>query len=122
MPSIDALLGIEGVTAAAYWRSWHGVPVKWKALSRRPIPSDWHQVGPRQSARNPKNHLASHPVHAMLNYGYALLESHVRIRIAAEGLNPTLGVLHRARRDVMPLCSILWSRYGPSLIRRCFGW
>lgn len=97
VPSIDALLGIEGVTAAVYWRSWHEMPVRWKGLSRRPVPIEWHQVGPRQSARNPKNHLASNPVHAMLNYGYALLESHVRIGIAAEGLNPSLGVLHRNR-------------------------
>jgi CRISPR-associated protein Cas1 len=41
----------------------------------------------------------------MLNYGYALLESHVRLGIAAEGLNPSLGVLHRPRpgRDALVL-------------------
>jgi CRISPR-associated protein Cas1 len=120
--SIDALLGIEGVTAAVYWRSWHEVPIRWKGLSGRPIPSEWHQVGPRQSSRNPRNHLASHPVHAMLNYGYGLLESHVRIEIAAEGLNPSLGVLHRARPGRDALVLDLWSRCGPLLISLCLHW
>jgi CRISPR-associated protein Cas1 len=97
--SVSELLGIEGRSAQAYFRSWHGVPVRWKGTSRHPIPDKWFQVGPRTSARNRKNHWASHPVHAMLNYGYAVLESQVRTQLVHEGLDLTFGMMHTMRPD-----------------------
>jgi CRISPR-associated protein Cas1 len=40
------------------------------------------------------DHHATHPVNAMLNYAYAVLESQVRIATVSQGLDPTIGYLH----------------------------
>ena len=44
-----------------------------------------------------RNRHAPHPVHAMLNYTYAVLESQVRIATVSQGLDPTIGYLHTSR-------------------------
>jgi CRISP-associated protein Cas1 len=46
---------------------------------------------------------ATHPVNAMLNYAYAVLESQVRITTLSQGLDPTVGYLHACR----PGCAAL---------------
>jgi CRISP-associated protein Cas1 len=40
------------------------------------------------------NRNATHPVNAMLNYAYGILENQVRRRVIAAGLDPTIGALH----------------------------
>jgi CRISPR-associated protein Cas1 len=94
--SIEKLLEIEGRAAYSYFAAWQALPLKWKGLGRRPIPEDWHQVGPRTSGRNKigTNRNATHPVNAILNYAYAVLESRVRTQIVADGYDPTIGFLH----------------------------
>ena len=96
--SLAALLGVEGRTAQAYFAAWQSIPIRWKGLTRRAIPDDWHRVGQRQSLNGTRtkgrNRHASHPVNAMLNYAYAVLESQVRMQIVAEGLDPAIGYLH----------------------------
>jgi CRISPR-associated endonuclease Cas1 len=100
--SLAALLGIEGRTAQAYFAAWQSIPIQWKGLTRRAIPEDWHRVGQRQSLigtrTKGRNRHASHPVNAMLNYAYAILESQVRMQIVAEGFDPTIGYLHTSTR------------------------
>jgi len=44
-----------------------------------------------------RNRHATHPVNAMLNYVYAVLESHVRIATVSQGLDPMIGYLHSRR-------------------------
>lgn len=44
-----------------------------------------------------RNRHATHPVNAMLNYAYAVLESQVRIATVSGGLDPTIGYLHTCR-------------------------
>lgn len=94
--SLKMLRGIEGRSALLYFSAWRELPIKWKGLGRRPIPGDWHRIGPRTSANNGKgyNRDASHPMNAILNYAYSVLESHVRIEIVSEGYDPTIGYLH----------------------------
>ena len=94
--SLKLLRGIEGRSAFLYFSAWRDFPIKWKGLGRRPIPDDWHQIGPRTSANNVKgyNRDASHPVNAILNYAYAVLEGHVRVQIISQGYDPTIGYLH----------------------------
>jgi CRISPR-associated protein Cas1 len=94
--TIDALLGIEGRAAFSYFSAWQSLPLQWKGIGRRPIPGDWHQIGPRTSGKNRvgTNRNATHPVNAILNYAYAVLESQVRMQIAADGYDPTIGFLH----------------------------
>jgi len=44
------------------------------------------------------NRHATHPVNAMLNYAYAVLESQVRIAVVSQGLDPTIGYLHASKK------------------------
>ena len=38
--------------------------------------------------------MATHPVNAMLNYLYGMLEIRTRIEVIADGFDPTEGILH----------------------------
>ena len=49
------------------------------------------------------NRGATHPVNAILNYAYAILEGQVRIAVVAEGFLPTLGFLHAHKPDRLAL-------------------
>jgi len=46
---------------------------------------------------------ASDPFNALLNYGYAILESQCRKALNSVGLEPTVGFLHEARQTKYPL-------------------
>ena len=97
--SIRELLGVEGRAAFTYLNSWQSLPFRWEGTGRHPIPDEWYQIGQRQSfvGKKPRNNNASHPVNAILNYAYAVLESQVRIQIVAAGYDPTIGLLHSGR-------------------------
>jgi CRISPR-associated endonuclease Cas1 len=100
--SVRELLGAEGRVAYAYFNAWRSLPLQWKGLGRRPIPEDWRCVGQRQSLNTRKkgrNRFASHPVNAILNYAYAVLEAQVRMQIVAEGYDANIGYLHASNPD-----------------------
>lgn len=105
--SLGKLLGIEGTSAASYFLAWQAVRLKWKRLKSRPIPVDWLSFGQRTSNKGKKGYNidATHPVNALLNYAYAILESHVRIRVIAKGFDPKIGYLHayKENRDSLVL-------------------
>jgi CRISPR-associated endonuclease Cas1 len=80
-----------------YFRSWRPIELKWSG--QKPIPEEWRRIGPRVSPKSGTNREATHPVNAMLNYGYAFLECQVRLSIAAAGLDPYLGYFHTQWRE-----------------------
>ena len=43
--TISELRALEANCAAAYFRSWVGMPIKWRGISRRPIPDNWYFIG-----------------------------------------------------------------------------
>jgi CRISP-associated protein Cas1 len=93
--NISELRALEANCAASYFRSWAGMPIKWRGTSRRPIPDNWHSVGVRSSPYYlAGNRNAAHPVNAILNYAYAALESEIRIKAISDGYDPTIGVMH----------------------------
>lgn len=92
--TISDLLGIEGSAAALYFRCWHSLPLKWKGTGKKPIPKDWLHIGPRM-ADEKRNQFATHPVNAMLNYAYAMLQHQVQGIILAAGFDPTIGTIHK---------------------------
>lgn len=95
--SIDALLGIEGRAGYTYFNAWRSFPLRWKQGGRRPIPDEWRCIGKRSSfvsGSNRPNRHATHPVNAMLNYAYGVLETQVRAHTVGAGLDPTLGFFH----------------------------
>jgi len=54
---------------------------------------------------------ASDPANALLNYGYAILESECRKAVNSVGLEPTVGFLHEARQTKYPLVYDLMEPY-----------
>jgi CRISP-associated protein Cas1 len=92
---ISELRALEANCAAAYFRSWVGMAIKWRGTSRRPIPDNWSSIGQRSSPYHlAGNRNAAHPVNAILNYAYAALESEIRIKSISEGYDPTIGIMH----------------------------
>jgi CRISPR-associated protein Cas1 len=82
----------------SYFRSWVGMPIKWRGAIRRPISENWHSVAVRSSRYHLAcNRTAAHPVTVILNYAYAALESAIRIKAISEGYDPTIGVMHEGR-------------------------
>jgi CRISPR-associated protein Cas1 len=99
--SISQLMGAEGRVGYTYFDAWRTCSLKWKGLDRRPIPDDWHRVGRRSSKLgNPShpNRNATHPVNAILNYSYGILESQVRMQVMAAGFDPIVGFMHGSAR------------------------
>jgi len=95
--SLPRLLSIEGRIADIYWRYLHEVlPTKFGFTSRM---HETHQMN------------ASDPFNALLNYGYAILESQCRKALNGVGLEPTVGFLHEARQTKYPLVYDLQEPY-----------
>ena len=95
--TITELRGLEANCAASYFRSWVGMPIKWRGTSHRPVPDSWHSIGQRSSPYHlAGNRNAAHPVNAILNYAYAALESEIRIKTTSEGYDPTIGIMHES--------------------------
>jgi CRISP-associated protein Cas1 len=95
--SIGGLRGIEGRVGLAYFSAWRSFPIRWSGTGRRPIPEDWKRIGQRSSfasGRTRPNRYATHPVNAMLNYAYAVLETQVRSHVIGAGLDASIGFLH----------------------------
>jgi len=101
--SPSALLGIEGGAAAIYFRAWHGLPLKWAGLRKKPIPKSWLEIAPRRMGWRKNGVNARHPINSMLNYGYAMLSSQLRGEIVAAGLDPSIGFMHGNSSNRIPL-------------------
>jgi hypothetical protein len=69
--TMDALRGIEGRVAQASFTAWRSIPLRWKGLGRKPIPYEWHHIGPRVAPNTKSNQDATHPVNAFLEGGFA---------------------------------------------------
>jgi len=95
--TIEDIRLAEARAAVAYFRLWTKLPMRWKGLSARPVAAEWLHVGMRGSAIGNSNRNATHPAHAMLNYGYAILQSQISIACARAGLDLTAGILHAQR-------------------------
>ena len=95
--TISELRVLEANAAAAYFRAWKGIPIKWRGTSKRPIPENWNEIGQRTSIfLRAGNRNASHPVNAILNYAYTVLQSEIQIQAVAEGYDPTIGIMHES--------------------------
>ena len=97
---------LEAHAAIAYFAAFRSVPVLWPRAECKRIPDHWLVVGSRHSPLSGGPRLAVTPVHAILNYCFALLESETRLAVASLGLCPSLGLgLHtdRPNRDSLPL-------------------
>lgn len=91
---VQELRILEAQAANRYFACWRGIELAWKGTAQRPIPPEWRRVGARQTLMRPDNRHASHPMNALVNYGYGILESQIRIACAETGLDPSIGFLH----------------------------
>jgi CRISPR-associated endonuclease Cas1 len=104
--SFDGIRIVEANAAAAYFREWHSLPVMWPKADLKKIPEHWRFAGSRQSPLSGGPRLAVTPVHAVLNYCFALLQAETRLCLSVLGLDPGLGIgLHTdsANRDSLAL-------------------
>ncbi len=95
--SIGKLLAIEGAVAAGYFFAWRAISINWKMTSRYPVPDEWKRYFSRSSLKHLKtkaNSSATHPINAMLNYAYGILEAQTRVQAIAEGYDPSIGIMH----------------------------
>ena len=90
--STGALLGLEGRRGWLYFNGWQSLPLRWKGIGRHPIPYNWQTVGQRGTFARKRweTETPLHPVNAIMNYAYAILESHVRIQVLSGGYDPPL--------------------------------
>jgi CRISPR-associated protein Cas1 len=96
--TVNELRLLEARSAVAYFRAWYATSLLWRTSARHLIPDEWRTVGPRFTrvyATGSRN--ASHPVNAILNYAYAVLQSQVQIKAVADGYDPMLGIMHYDR-------------------------
>jgi CRISP-associated protein Cas1 len=113
--SMSQLLGMEGQSAVAYFRPWQNLPVKWKGIGRKPIPENWIEIIPRTMVWRKRARAARHPVNAMLNYGYGILAHHLKSRVIAAGLDPTIGIIHGNSQNPIPLVYDLMEPLRPTV-------
>jgi len=103
---LNVIFAIEGECASAYFASWHGLPVQWTGLTRRPVPTDWHCYSGRSSLAvgiKPENRNASHPINAILNYAYAVKLAQLQIDTVAGGYDPKQGIMHNSHKGTPAL-------------------
>ncbi len=115
--SIEELRLVEARAAYSYFVAWRMLPLRWKGTGRKPIPPEWYHVVARPSMAGYNNRHASHPVNAILNYAYAVLESQVRIATVAQGLDPAVGFLHTYRPRRVALVYDLMEPLRPQVDR-----
>lgn len=116
--AIGDLLTLEATAALSYFKLWQELPLSWSSKSESRIPTDWFGVEQRQSRVSGENRNASHPVNAILNYGYAVLESQVRIASAMLGLDTSVSYLHAMKHGRPSLIFDLIEPLRPKLDRR----
>jgi len=92
--SINSLMMYEGRIASAYWSELTKI---FNSLAK-----DFHFEG-RKNLSYSWNMNASDPINALLNYGYAILESIVKKDINTIGLDVSIGYLHEIDHSEHPL-------------------
>jgi CRISPR-associated protein Cas1 len=121
--TVNELRLLEARSAVAYFRAWYATSLLWRTSARHPIPDEWRTVGPRFTrvyATGSSN--ASHPVNAILNYAYAVLQSQVQIGLVAEGYDPTLGIMHSDRDDAAAFVFDMMEPDRPKVDRAVLGY
>jgi CRISP-associated protein Cas1 len=119
--TVNQLMGVEGRVGYAYFNAWRTCQIKWKGTDRYPIPDDWYRIDRRSSKLGTTSHPnrnATHPINAMLNYAYGVLESQVRMQVVAAGLDPTIGILHGNARGQSGLVYDLMEPMRPIVDRK----
>jgi CRISPR-associated endonuclease Cas1 len=121
--TFEAIRIVEANSAALYFREWRFIRVSWPMNDLRKIPNHWRFAGSRQSPLTGGPRLAVTPVHAILNYCFALLQAETRLCVSALGLDPGLGVgLHADTADRDSLALDVLEPIRPEIETWLFDW
>ncbi|NLE66715.1 MAG: CRISPR-associated endonuclease Cas1 [Lentisphaerae bacterium] len=101
--ALEALLGVEGALAAAYFAHWSTM-VRESALASGFAFSERNRRPPRD------------PVNALLSFGYALLAKECMVALLAEGLDPWWGLYHQPRHGRPALALDLMEEFRPLVV------
>jgi CRISPR-associated endonuclease Cas1 len=114
--SFGELRQLESAAGRNYWQTWARVPVRFDSTWRRAIPEHWHLAGARTSAAEEKKRArkATTPVHALINYSYAILETEATIAAHKLGFDPSLGLMHVDQRYRSSLAADLMEPARPT--------
>jgi CRISPR-associated protein Cas1 len=112
---VDALRLVEARAAAQYFAAWRNLLLRWRDVKRKPIPAEWRHIPIRGSLLLMSNRHATHPVNALLNYAYGVLESQVYRALLIAGLEPSIGYLHANRRGRAALVYDLMEPLRPAV-------
>lgn len=90
---------IESAAGRNYWQTWARVAPQFEHAFAKTVPDRWRVAGPRTSWVDGKRaRKAATPVHAILNYSYAILEVEATIAAHKLGFDPSLGLMHVDQR------------------------
>ncbi len=94
----ENIMGIEGIAASTYFSAWPllGMPMHFQRVTRG----------------------ATDAVNVALNYGYAILQSHLWTAVTNAGLEPYVGFLHTDRPGKPSLVLDLMEEYRPWVVDR----
>jgi len=120
--SSEDILRCEADGAQAYWKAWHELPIMYPRVDLPRIPDHWKKFGSRMSALTQSPRLAVNPPNAMLNYLLALAQSEARLALAALGLDPGIGVLHKDTRTRDSLACDLMEPIRPQVDAFLLDW
>ena len=99
--AVNDVRGAEGQCASNYFLSWRGMQLQWTGNTA--VPPNWQEYRVRSSLAkkglNPYNRNASHPINAMLNYGYAVQLANIQTTAIIDGYDPTIGIFHEGFRS-----------------------
>jgi CRISPR-associated protein Cas1 len=111
------LLSAEAVAAVAYFQCWYHYELRWRGTRRKPIPPEWKSLNTRVGKNGNSNKFATHPINAILNYAYGVLENQVKGLITVAGLDPTIPVFHAQNRSGVALVHDLMEPVRPVMDR-----
>jgi len=89
--TVDHVGAVEGRAAESYWDAFQKAPPSKLEFKNRSTKASGRQYN------------ASDPVNALLNYGYAFLQSSVRRAVNMTGLDASLGFVHEDKPATTPL-------------------
>jgi CRISPR-associated endonuclease Cas1 len=98
--SLQELRASEAVAGRWYWQTLASLPLAFATSWRKSVPEHWHTAGARTSPPSgfKSSRKAATPFHALVNYGYAILETEATIVLQAHGFDPGMGILHTDKR------------------------
>jgi len=118
----EDIIRFEADGAQAYWKAWHELPITYPRIDLPRVPDHWKKFGSRTSPLTQSPRLAVNPPNSMLNFLLSLAESEARLALAALGLDPGIGVLHKDTRTRDSLACDLIEPVRPQVDAYLLDW